>query len=173
MNQPLIYCIDDEENIRSLYEDALSVGGFQCVTFQDGASFLAELNKKQPDLIVLDVMLPGMSGLEILENLTHGPYSTIPVIMVSAKGGESDVVKGLNLGASDYIAKPFGVMELLARIKANLRKNGFSNTITYKELTLNKPMHTFYLNGEPLSLSLKEYDLLERRKNGYQGRAFI
>lgn len=161
MNQPLIYCVDDEENIRSLYEDALSVGGFQCVTFQDGASFLAELKKKQPDLIILDVMLPGMSGLEILETLSNGQYSTIPVIMVSAKGGESDMVKGLNLGASDYIAKPFGVMELLARIKANLRKSGFSNTITYKELTLNKQMHTFYLNDVPLSLSLKEYDLLE------------
>lgn len=161
MKQPLIYCVDDEENIRSLYEDALSVGGFQCVIFQDGASFLAELKKKQPDLIILDVMLPGMSGLEILETLSNGQYSTIPVIMVSAKGGESDMVKGLNLGASDYIAKPFGVMELLARIKANLRKSGFSNTITYKELILNKQMHTFYLNDVPLSLSLKEYDLLE------------
>lgn len=161
MNQPLIYCVDDEENIRSLYEDALSVGGFQCVTFQDGTSFLAELKRKQPDLIILDVMLPGMSGLEILETLSSGQYSTIPVIMVSAKGGESDMVKGLNLGASDYIAKPFGVMELLARIKANLRKSGFTNTITYKELTLNKQMHTFYLNDVPLSLSLKEYDLLE------------
>ena len=160
MNQPLIYCVDDEENIRSLYEDALSVGGFQCVTFQDGISFFDELKRTQPDLIILDVMLPGMNGMEILEKLSHGQYSAIPVIMISAKGGESDMVKGLNLGASDYIAKPFGIMELLARIKANLRKNGFSNTITYKELTLNKQIHAFYLNDVPLPLSLKEYDLL-------------
>lgn len=117
--------------------------------------------KKQANLIILDVMLPGMSGLEILETLSNGQYSTIPVIMVSAKGGESDMVKGLNLGASDYITKPFGSMELLARIKANIRKSGFTNTITYKELTLSKQMHTFYLNDVPLSLSLKEYDLLE------------
>lgn len=99
--------------------------------------------------------------MEILEKLSHGQYSAIPVIMISAKGGESDMVKGLNLGASDYIAKPFGVMELLARVKTNLRKNGFNNTITYKELTLNKQMHTFYLKDVPLSLSLKEYGLLE------------
>ena len=161
MNQPLIYCVDDEENIRSLYEDASSVGGFQCVAFQDGASFFDELKRTQPDLIILDVMLPGMNGMEILEKLSHGQYSAIPVIMISAKGGESDMVKGLNLGASDYIAKPFGVMELLARVKANLRKNGFNNTITYKELTLNKQMHAFYLKDVPLSLSSKEYGLLE------------
>lgn len=160
MNQPLIYCVDDEENIRSLYEDALSVGGFQCVAFQDGASFFDELKRTQPDLIILDVMLPGMSGMEVLEKLSHGQYSTIPVIVISAKDEESDMVKGFNLGASDYIAKPFGIMELLARIKANLRKNGFSNTITYKELTLNKQIHAFYLNDVPLPLSLKEYDLL-------------
>lgn len=161
MNQPLIYCVDDEENIRTLYEDALSVGGFQCVTFEDGPSFLTELKKKQPDLIILDVMLPGMDGLEILGKLSHGQYSSIPVIMVSAKGSESDMVKGLNLGASDYIAKPFGVMELLARIKANLRKSGFSNIVSFKELSLNKQMHTFFLNNAPLSLSVKEFDLLE------------
>ena len=160
MNQPLIYCVDDEENIRSLYEDALSFGGFQCVAFQDGASFFDELKRTQPDLIILDVMLPGMSGMEVLEKLSHGQYSTIPVIVISAKDEESDMVKGLNLGASDYIAKPFGIMELLARIKANLRKNGFSNTITYKDLALNKQIHAFYLNDVPLPLSLKEYDLL-------------
>lgn len=161
MNQPLIYCIDDEENIRSLYEDALNIAGFQCVTFEDVSSFLAELAKKRPDLIILDIMLPGMNGLELLEKLAQGQYSNIPIIIVSAKGEESDKVKGLNLGASDYIAKPFGIMELLARIKANLRKSGFSNIISFKELTLNKQMHTFFLNNVPLSLSVKEFELLE------------
>lgn len=160
MEEVLIYCVDDEENIRALYEEALPMGGFACKTFPDASSFYEGLKEEKPALILLDVMLPGTDGMEILNELVHGEYSSIPVIMVSAKDKETDKVKGLNAGAADYISKPFGVMELLARIKANLRKSNKIDAFSYKELTLNKQRHEISLNGLPLHLSIKEYDLL-------------
>lgn len=160
MEKQLIYCVDDEESIRALYEEALPMGGYECLSFPDASTFWNALKKKQPDLIILDIMLPGMDGMALLKNIMESPYSSIPVIMVSAKGKETDKVKGLNEGASDYLSKPFGIMELLARIKANLRKIVKTDVIKYKELTLNKQQHEISLNDEALHLSLKEYDLL-------------
>ena len=160
MEKQLIYCVDDEESIRALYEEALPMGGYECLSFPDASSFWNALKRKQPDLIILDIMLPGMDGMALLKNIMESEFSSIPVIMVSAKGKETDKVKGLNEGASDYLSKPFGVMELLARIKANLRKCAKADTIEYKELTLNKSQHEISLNQENLHLSLKEYDLL-------------
>ncbi len=160
MEEQLIYCVDDEENIRSLYEEALPMGGYSCKTFPDATSFWEELKKTQPVLILLDVMLPGADGLEIINEIIHSKYSSIPVIMVSAKDKETDKVKGLNAGAADYISKPFGVMELLARIKANIRKANKDDVVSYKELTLNKGRHEITLSNSPLRLSVKEYDLL-------------
>ncbi len=160
MEKQLIYCVDDEESIRALYEEALPMGGYECLSFPDASSFWNALKRKQPDLIILDIMLPGMDGMALLKNIMESEFSSIPVIMVSAKGKETDKVKGLNEGASDYLSKPFGVMELLARIKANLRKCIKVDTIKYKELTLNKSQHEISLNEESLHLSLKEYDLL-------------
>ncbi len=160
MKKQLIYCVDDEESIRALYEEALPMGGYECLSFPDASTFWNALKKKQPDLIILDIMLPGMDGMALLKNLMESPYSSIPVIMVSAKGKETDKVKGLNEGASDYLSKPFGIMELLARIKANLRKIVKTDVVKYKELTLNKQQHEISLNDEALHLSLKEYDLL-------------
>lgn len=160
MEKQLIYCVDDEESIRALYEEALPMGGYECLSFPDASTFWNALKKKQPDLIILDIMLPGMDGMALLKNLMESQYSSIPVIMVSAKGKETDKVKGLNEGASDYLSKPFGIMELLARIKANLRKTVKTDVIKYKELTLNKQQHEISLNDEVLHLSLKEYDLL-------------
>ncbi len=160
MEKQLIYCVDDEESIRALYEEALPMGGYECLSFPDASSFWNALKRKQPDLIILDIMLPGMDGMALLKNIMESEFSSIPVIMVSAKGKETDKVKGLNEGASDYLSKPFGVMELLARIKANLRKCAKVDTIEYKELTLNKSQHEISLNEENLHLSLKEYDLL-------------
>ena len=160
MEKQLIYCVDDEESIRALYEEALPMGGYECLSFPDVSSFWNALKRKQPDLIILDIMLPGMDGMALLKNIMESEFSSIPVIMVSAKGKETDKVKGLNEGASDYLSKPFGVMELLARIKANLRKCAKVDTIEYKELTLNKSQHEISLNEENLHLSLKEYDLL-------------
>ncbi len=160
MEKQLIYCVDDEESIRALYEEALPMGGYECISFPDASSFWNALKRKQPDLIILDIMLPGMDGMALLKNIMESDFSSIPVIMVSAKSKETDKVKGLNEGASDYLSKPFGVMELLARIKANLRKSAKTDTIKYKELSLNKVQHEISLNEVPLHLSLKEYDLL-------------
>ncbi len=160
MEKQLIYCVDDEESIRILYEEALPMGGYECVSFPDASTFWNALKKKQPDLIILDIMLPGMDGMALLKNIIESEYASIPVIMVSAKNKETDKVKGLNEGAADYLSKPFGVMELLARIKANLRKISKTDTLKYKELTLNRQHHEISLNDEILHLSLKEYDLL-------------
>ncbi len=160
MEKQLIYCVDDEESIRILYEEALPMGGYGCVSFPDASTFWNALKKKQPDLIILDIMLPGMDGMALLKNIIESEYASIPVIMVSAKNKETDKVKGLNEGAADYLSKPFGVMELLARIKANLRKISKTDTLKYKELTLNRQHHEISLNNEILHLSLKEYDLL-------------
>ncbi len=156
----LIYCLDDEESIRSLYEEALPLGGFSCLTFADASSFYRALKEKKPDLVLLDIMLPDMSGMDILKMMKGGEFSSIPVIFVSAKGSETDKVKGLNEGADDYLSKPFGVMELIARINANLRKSAKSENPTYKELQIDSSLHEIRLNGESLSLSNKEYDLL-------------
>ncbi len=160
MSEELIYCVDDEEGIRALYEEALPLGGYCCQTFVDGSSFWSAIKSKRPDLIVLDIMLPGDGGLSILRNLMAGEYASIPVIMVSAKGKETDKVKGLNEGASDYLVKPFGVMELLARIKANLRKIAPKKGIFFKNLVIDEKRHEISLNGALLRLSHKEYDLL-------------
>ncbi len=156
----LIYCLDDEESIRSLYEEALPLGGFSCLTFADASSFYWALKEKKPDLVLLDIMLPDTSGMDILKMMKGGEFSLIPVIFVSAKGSETDKVKGLNEGADDYLSKPFGVMELIARINANLRKSAKSESPTYKELQVDSSLHEIRLNGESLSLSNKEYDLL-------------
>lgn len=156
----LIYCLDDEESIRSLYEEALPLGGFSCLTFADASSFYRALKEKKPDLVLLDIMLPDMSGMDILKMMKGGEFSSIPVIFVSAKGSETDKVKGLNEGADDYLSKPFGVMELIARINANLRKSAKSENPSYKELQVDSSLHEIRLNGESLSLSNKEYDLL-------------
>ncbi len=156
----LIYCLDDEESIRTLYEEALPLGGFCCKTFADASSFYKALKEKKPDLALLDIMLPDMNGMDILRLMKQGEFASIPVIFVSAKGSETDKVKGLNEGADDYLSKPFGVMELIARINANLRKSSKSDTASYKGLEVNDALHEIKLNDELLSLSNKEYDLL-------------
>lgn len=158
----LIYAVDDEESIRSLYACALNGSEFCVQTFENGKDFFDGLEEKSPDLILLDVMLDGMDGLEILKTLKSTVrYADIPVIMVSAKTQEVDKVVGLNSGANDYIAKPFGVMELIARIKANLRKTIKTNKLEYKGLCLDDSTHTLSVNGEPVGLTGKEYKLLK------------
>ena len=120
MNEKLIYCVDDEENIRELYECALSGAGFSVKTFDGAKSLFSALNLTIPSLIMLDIMLDGMDGYDILAAIkADKKTSSVPVIMVSAKGEEISKVKGLNLGADDYISKPFGVMELVARVSGS------------------------------------------------------
>lgn len=162
MAKPLIYCVDDEEDIRELYLVALSNAGFECSAFEGGAPLFAAVKERKPDMILLDIMLEAEDGFSILQKLKAVKnYEDISVIMVSAKGEELSKVKGLNLGADDYIAKPFGVMELVARINANLRKRPKASALSYKNFTVNESNHEILLNGSSLSLTLKEYGLLK------------
>jgi two-component system alkaline phosphatase synthesis response regulator PhoP len=140
---------------------------FECRCFYEATSFFDALDNDTPDLILLDIMLPGEDGYAILSRLKSvNTTSRIPVIMVSAKGEEVLKVKGLNMGADDYISKPFGVMELIARIKANLRKSipmeptKESENVVYKDVVIDLKKHSVTVNGKPIQTTLKEYNLL-------------
>jgi len=157
----LIYAVEDDAALRELYTYTLE-NDFDCVCFADGKIFFDALTKKKPDLILLDVMLPDEDGFSILSRLKDdNKTAKIPVIMVSAKGEEISKVKGLNLGADDYLAKPFGVLELIARIKANLRKvPAVVEKILYKDIEIFATKHSIIVNGKKLHTTLKEYNLL-------------
>jgi len=157
-----IFAVEDDPALQELYLYSLE-SEFDCRCFDDGASFFDALAHDLPDLILLDIMLPGEDGFAILSRLKSGPPAAhIPVIMVSAKGEEVSKVKGLNMGADDYIAKPFGVLELVARIKANLRKQGKAavDSLTYKNITIDHPKHRITVNGTPVQTTLKQHNLL-------------
>ncbi len=157
-----IFAVDDEENIRELYGVALNSAGFDCRCFVDGDSLFAALETKKPALIILDIMLDGYDGYTILQKLKESPATrNIPVIMVSAKGEELSTVKGLDMGADDYIAKPFGVLELIARINANLRRTDDRTALAYSDISIDENKHTVTVANETLTLTLKEYELLK------------
>jgi two-component system alkaline phosphatase synthesis response regulator PhoP len=157
----IIYAVEDDAAIQELYTYSLE-NEFDCRCFEDGVSFFAALSGHAPDLILLDVMLPGDDGFTILSRLkAEKAAAHIPVIMVSAKGEELSKVKGLNMGADDYIAKPFGVLELVARIKANLRKNKpATDNVTYKDIAVDSSKHQITIHGKQIQTTLKEYNLL-------------
>ena len=161
----MIYYVEDDESIRELVVYTLGQMGMPIKGFPCAEPFWQELSKQKPDLILLDVMLPGEDGLQILEKLhAHAETSEIPVIMLTAKGTEFDKVKGLDLGADDYIVKPFGMSELVARVRARLRRitpKTDADVITAGQLTLDHRAHVVRLNGELVSLTIKEYDLLK------------
>lgn len=161
----LIYAVDDEQPIREVYNYALSGAGFNVECFSCGAELFETLGKNLPSLIILDIMLEGMDGYAILEKLRENAKTeNIPVIMVSAKTEEIDKVKGLNLGADDYLSKPFGVLELVARINAKLRKTSkpvVSAIISYKDVEIDDEKHTVTVGGESPKLTLKQYELLK------------
>lgn len=162
-NQTLIYAVDDETSIREVYRYALISAGFTPVCFSCGEELFIAIEKSLPKLIILDIMLDGEDGYEILSRLKASPKTAnIPIIMVSAKTTEIDKVRGLDLGADDYISKPFGVLELIARIKAKLRKSTpVANVISYKGITINDDERTVTINGKVKELTLKQYELLK------------
>lgn len=159
-----IYFVEDDENIRELVLYALSSSGFAGEGFDDGAKFLAAVAKDPPDLALLDIMLPGENGLSLLRRLREDPATAkLPVIMLTAKTSEYDRVKGLDSGADDYISKPFGVMELLSRIRAVLRrvdKGPAVSQLTAGPLTVDTGRRTVTAGGRDIALTFKEFELL-------------
>lgn len=162
----LIYCVEDDENIRELVRYALCGQKFQAEAFPDGPSFWKAMEEKKPDLVLLDIMLPGESGLDILKKLRSQPTTSgLPVIMLTARTSEYDVVTGLDAGADDYISKPFGIMELLSRVKAVLRRGGMQkpqnqDLLVCGDITMDLKKHQVTTNGKPCVLTVKEFDLL-------------
>jgi len=157
----IIFAVEDDAAIRELYTYTLE-NEFICECFESGELFFNALSKRKPDLILLDVMLPDEDGFAILTRLkSEKSTAIIPAIMISAKGDEISKVKGLNIGADDYIAKPFGVLELVARIKANLRKsNPQQENIYFKDIAINNEKHTITVNDKEIQTTLKEFNLL-------------
>ena len=164
----MIFCVEDDSNIRELVVYTLETTGFQARGFEEGKSFLEALALETPDLILMDIMLPGEDGISLLKRLkNYSKTRDIPVIMVTAKGAEYDKVKGLDLGADDYVTKPFGMMELVSRIKAVLRRSGATkkkaeDIIVSGSLEINTKKHEVKADGEVIGLTLKEYELLKR-----------
>ena len=161
----MIYYVEDEKNIRELVEYALLANGFEIRCFADGVSFWQGLREeKNPELILLDIMLPGENGMEILHRLKENASTkNIPVIMVTAKGSEYDKVLGLDSGADDYIAKPFGMMELVSRVKAVLRrtqKEEVDTDLSYQDIRICNASHKVFVQDEEVELTKKEYNLL-------------
>jgi two-component system alkaline phosphatase synthesis response regulator PhoP len=162
--KPLIYIVEDDTSLQELYTYSLE-NEFNCRCFDSGDAFFAKLASETPGLVLLDVMLPGNNGFSILSRMkSERKYVDIPVIMVSAKSEEISKVKGLNLGANDYIAKPFSVLELIARIKANLRKNKTTKNdiapVIYKDIVIDRAKHRITVNSNIVQMTLKEYNLL-------------
>lgn len=161
----IIYCIEDDDGIRELVSCALKSGGYEVKSFADAKTFYKELDKTIPSLVLLDVMLPDEDGFSILKKLKlSSRLKDIPVIMLTAKTSEIDKVSGLEAGADDYITKPFGVMELLSRIKAVLRRtnNQDSETevIIIDDLKLDSARRIVQFKDKDVSLTYKEFELL-------------
>lgn len=160
----MIYCVEDDIDIRNMIIYTLEASGFEAKGFNDGKELEKGLKDGIPELILLDLMLPGDDGITILTKLRKDIHTEgIPVIIATAKGGEYDKVIGLDTGADDYLVKPFGMMEMVSRVKAVLRRSGHVSTkvLTMKDLVLDLDMHTVTLRGEEIVLTLKEFELLE------------
>ncbi len=161
----MIYCVEDDESIRELMLYTLRASGFEAEGFSCGTGLFEALGQATPQLILLDIMLPGMDGIEILKQLRgHTATARIPVIMASAKSTEYDKVVGLDLGADDYLAKPFGMMEMVSRIRAVLRRAGESaprDSIHMGQLEMDPLSHTVQAQGVRVELTLKEFELLK------------
>lgn len=168
-NGKVIYFVEDDRNIRDLVVYTLNTTGFEARGCEDDKAFRVAMGDAVPELVLLDIMLPGTDGIQILRRMKANPATaSIPIIMVTAKGAEFDKVKSLDLGADDYVTKPFGMMELVSRVRAVLRRtsrpvveSSDEEVLTVGNITLNLPRHAVSVNGENVVLTLKEYQLLE------------
>lgn len=161
----MIWCVEDDASIRDIEVYALQSTGYEAQGFENGASFLAALKTQKPELVVLDVMLPGEDGIELLRHLRQNPeYKDIPVVMATAKGTEYDKIQGLDLGADYYLTKPFGVMEFVSCVKAVLRRcqpKQVEHLLKTGGLIVNVDEHTVTADGERIVLTYKEFELLK------------
>lgn len=158
-----VYCVEDDNNIRELVCYTLTQTGSTAVGFADAESFFAAVAERLPDLVLLDIMLPDKDGMEILHELrSNARTERLPIIMVTAKSGQIDKIKGLDGGADDYITKPFDIMELISRVNALLRRVApeTSDLITYKKMTLALSERTVTVSGKPVTLTYKEFEIL-------------
>ena len=160
----MIWCVEDDASIRDIEVYTLSSTGFEAKGFADADEFRAALNSEKPDLVLLDVMLPGEDGVSLLRFLRAEPETArIPVIMATAKGMEYDKIQSLDLGADDYLVKPFGMMEMVSRVKAVLRRCNpapAQRILKMGGLSVNLDEHTVTADGERIALTYKEFELL-------------
>lgn len=160
----MIFCVEDDRGIRELMTYTLNASGYDALGLKDGKELDEALKNEKPCLITLDIMLPNENGISILKRLKNDErYRDIPIIMASAKGEEYDKVIGLDLGADDYLAKPFGMMEMVSRIKAVLRRSEVTNKkqeLRNGPIYLNNIKHIVIVDGKEIELTLKEYELL-------------
>lgn len=167
MSKELIFAVEDEVHIQQLVKFNLEANGYKVLTFESGESLLEEVRKTTPDLFLLDLMLPGIDGLEVCRQLRSNPQTkSIPIIMLTAKSDEFDKVLGLELGADDYLTKPFSVRELVARVKAMLRRAANTppaevETIKHGDILISLVRHEVYKSGKLLDMPLKEFELLK------------
>ncbi len=160
----MIYCIEDDSAIRELMIYTLQASGFEARGFESDTDFWPAMRELRPELVILDVMLPGEDGLTILRKIRSSPVTAdIPVIMATAKDSEYDKVIGLDSGADDYLAKPFGMMEMVSRIRAVLRRSGSRQPALLSRgiITMDESKHTVTVDGKAVLLTLKEYELLK------------
>lgn len=162
---PLIYILEDDNSVRELESYALQGNGFEVRGFDSPKAFYDALKNETPDLVVIDVMLPGEDGLSITKKLrASSEYKHMPIVMVTARDSEIDAIKGLDSGADDYITKPFSVMIFLSRIRAVLRRAGEKDerrSYTYKSITVDDKKHKVYSGEKEVELTFKEYEILK------------
>jgi two-component system alkaline phosphatase synthesis response regulator PhoP len=161
----IIFIVEDDKNIREIESFALKNSGYEVCEFEAAEAFFAKIDEASPDLIILDIMLPDIDGLAVLNQLRENKKTqTVPVIMVTAKSSEIDKVKGLDIGADDYITKPFGVMELVSRVKALLRRSqpeSREKILTAGAICLDEEKHQVTTGGQAIELTFKEFELLK------------
>mgnify|MGYP000587560997 FL=1 len=161
----MIYIVEDDASIRELEQYALQSNGYEVQGFESAEPFWQAMRAAEPELVILDVMLPGEDGFSILKKLRNTPsLRRLPIIMVTAKSSELDTVRGLDCGADDYITKPFGIMEFLSRVRAALRRSAPEarpNVLSFHEILLDNARHNVTVSGTPVELTYKEFELLK------------